>query len=156
MTEAPYTPETLRRIKQGVSHTALGWSPERLDRVCRQHGIARAQQPFQEHTKREFGALDHDGLGWNIATRQVTYAGAMVEIGGGSIADLFHVLFRILRTGNGTHIDRESLALAAKCSTVRVGSCVFSIRQKLKLIGWDVEAKRQHPDNGYRLVRFEQ
>lgn len=39
MIEAPYTPATLRAIKQGASASQLGWTPARYLSLCRKHNL---------------------------------------------------------------------------------------------------------------------
>ncbi len=147
---APFTPATLRRIKEGACAADLGWDDDRYLRVCRDHGLS----PVRAKPAPVAAPLPtHDGLTWDVSIGRVTCSGACIDIVGENRIAVFSALFRAAGKSAG-HLDSYELSLAARQSIKGVGNSAHALRKLLAPLGWTIEMQRKVPDNGYRLVRL--
>lgn len=167
MTTAPYSPETLGRIRQMAPNYSsseiaknLGWDHEFVLSVSRRHSIelkiANGKPSCLDQGVVSAGVTDHrsgdespkdfpDGISWNSRTHEVSRHGLVLALPGRQ-AELFAKLYRAYRACVDEHV-KSSIFDRSQSQTCDIAR---KLRRRLLPLRIFLEGNKG-PGGGYRL-----
>lgn len=137
---APYTRDTLARIRQGASARELGWDETFYASVCRKHGlrIPQAEPPSESSPV---------VISYNPRTRVLKRASASIVL-----PVRQGLLFEtIARAGQDAPVTRAMIAMALGVGIGSVGAYVTVLRDNLAKLHLDIAARGGRGTGGYRI-----
>jgi hypothetical protein len=168
---ALYNPATLRRIKAGVPASAIGWSQDRYERVCRAHGYEivggerrstsivpaspddpPAWAPAPIKIKTEVVVDPGTQPTWDMTTLTFSCGKKTLEIKGRATIAIMNVLFNAFCLN--PHTLTSGTLLAERARIAQGSTAVFSrnLNRMMRKTGWHVEGHAGR-GGGYRLAR---
>lgn len=149
-TEADYNPATLARIRRGASAADLGWSVEKYNRICANHGLER--KPRAVPSQNALGRSSIGQVSYDAATGIVHRNYNDVLLANKIEKLVFEYLFALAAAGNEASVSRETLIEAGgNCSGPTMYKVIYRLSDRLKPVKCYV-ATTYGKNGGYRLV----
>ena len=141
MTPAPFSPATLKRIREGASAADLGWNQQRYNRICDTHGLEKvASADNVKAVVLGARAVDYGRVNYNPATGLITCGYQDVLLSGGREKDVFEFLFARASRDDDTLVSRnELIATTGVCSLTYMGSLLRRLSAKIEPVQCRIE-----------------